>query len=66
MELAKFHYPPDLGKGPKGLSSEFHQNRSHTGTTCMEKTTNATDPLVRRTGHITSIAATLASLASLR
>ena len=50
---------------PKGLSSEFHPIRSHTGTTSFKKTANGTDPLVKRTGPVNSIAAPLASLAPL-
>ena len=66
MELVKIQRIQDVGNAPKGLSSEFHPIRSHTDTTSIQKTANGTDPLVSRTGHIPSIAATLASLASLR
>ena len=41
-----------LRNAPKGLSSEFHPIRSHTGTTSYLKTANGTDPLVKRTGPV--------------
>ena len=66
MELGKKFKCTSLRNAPKGLSSEFHQIRSHTGTTSFRKTTNGTDPLASRTGLIPSIAASLASLATLR
>ena len=66
MELVKIQRIPALRNAPKGLSSEFHPNRSKTKGTSGHETANPHDPLASRTGHIPSIAATLASLASLR
>ena len=65
MELVKIQCIPTLGNAPKGLSSEFHQIRSHTDTTSIEKTANRDDPPVRRTRPVSSITASLASLAPL-
>ena len=66
MELVKIQRIPALGNAPKGLSSEFHKIRSKTKTTLTQETANGTDPLVKRTGPVNSIAAPLASLAPLR
>ena len=66
MELVKIRPRKDVRNAPKGLSSEFHQIRSHTNTTLLHKTANRTDPLLSRTRLVSSIAAPLASLAPLR
>ena len=65
MELVKNKRIPTLGNAPKGLSSEFHPIRSKTKGTLDCETANRTDPLASRTGPVSSIPASLASLAPL-
>ena len=66
MELVAKKGLEDVRNAPKGLSSEFQPNRSHTDTTLPLKTANRIDPLWSRTRPVNSIAAPLASLAPLR
>ena len=66
MELENKKALQSIRNAPKGLSSEFHANRSHTDTTLDQKTYEPDGPPESRTGLVNSIAAPLASLAPLR
>ena len=66
MELVKILDPPALGNAPKGLSSEFGQNRAKHWASLSTETANEPYPLVSQMPFICSVAASLASLAPLR
>ena len=50
MELVKIFFDQALRNAPKGLSSEFHPNRSKTKGTSFAKTANGDDPLASQMG----------------
>ena len=65
MELVKIQRIQDVGNAPKGLSSKFHPIRSKIKGTLQEKTANGRGPPASRMGPVSSITASLASLAPL-
>ena len=65
MELVKKQCTPVLQNALKGLSSEFHPIRSKIKGTFHYETTNGNDPPASQTGPVSSITASLASLAPL-